>query len=57
MTLGLTALAPFAGPPRLSLGYTLGGGGGATVSESLVLPAVRLQTLNRTGLVVLDWQE
>lgn len=41
VTLGVTVLAPFANPPRLNMGYTLGGGGGAAMSESLALPAVR----------------
>lgn len=40
VTLGISALGPFANPPRLNLGYTLGAGGGAVVSESLALPAV-----------------
>ena len=44
MTLGISALAPFANPPRLNLGYTLGAGGGAVVSESLALPAVSRNT-------------
>jgi hypothetical protein len=40
VALGITALTPFANPPRLNLGYTLGAGGGAVMSESLALPAV-----------------
>lgn len=40
VTLGISALTPFVNPPRLNLGYTLGAGGGAVVSESLALPAV-----------------
>jgi hypothetical protein len=53
VTLGISALAPFANPPRLNLGYTLGAGGGAVVSESLALPAVSAAHNLGVGLVPL----